>query len=230
MQARHHNPAKVCESDSETGLYYYRARYYDPAAGRFLSEDRIRFVAGVNFYGYVGGNPLRYRDPRGLSPSSAAICFLKGAASGAAGTVFVGLVAVGAVAVGAPVAAVTGALGVLAVVGGAALGIDVIRNITNGNSDGLAFNLGSLAGSSLVGGLGGRALAEGINGEPSPPWSWGSDKGDMFDPNFVDPATGEPGSFGGWMGKGPNPGSAGGSAAAAGAGAATAGRSLCGCQ
>jgi len=36
------------ESDPETGLYYYRARYYDQSAGRFLREDPVRFRAEVN--------------------------------------------------------------------------------------------------------------------------------------------------------------------------------------
>jgi RHS repeat-associated protein len=54
------------EFDVETGLYYYRARYYDPAAGRFLSEDPIRFNSGdVNFYGYVENNPINAADPDG---------------------------------------------------------------------------------------------------------------------------------------------------------------------
>ena len=38
------------EFDSETGLYYYRARYYDPISGRFLSGDPLEFGGGVNFY------------------------------------------------------------------------------------------------------------------------------------------------------------------------------------
>jgi len=54
------------ENDSETGLYYYRARYYDPSVGRFLSEDRIRFDAGINFYPYVDNNPTDLTDPNGL--------------------------------------------------------------------------------------------------------------------------------------------------------------------
>lgn len=54
------------ESDSETGLYYYRARYYDPAAGRFLSEDPIRFSGGSNFYTYTGNSPISWYDPFGL--------------------------------------------------------------------------------------------------------------------------------------------------------------------
>ena len=49
-----------------TGLYYYRARYYHPGFGRFVSEDPIGFAGGFNVYAYVGGNPIGLRDPRGL--------------------------------------------------------------------------------------------------------------------------------------------------------------------
>lgn len=49
-----------------TGLYYYRARYYSPSFGRFISEDPIGFAGGINTYEYVGGNPLSYVDPLGL--------------------------------------------------------------------------------------------------------------------------------------------------------------------
>jgi len=54
------------ESDTETGLYYYRARYYDPGAGRFLSEDPLRFRVGINHYRYVRNNPVNLTDPTGL--------------------------------------------------------------------------------------------------------------------------------------------------------------------
>jgi RHS repeat-associated protein len=55
------------EWDPETGLYYYRARYYDPKIGRFISEDPIGFGAGdVNFYSYVFGNPINWTDPSGM--------------------------------------------------------------------------------------------------------------------------------------------------------------------
>ncbi|MEM7758156.1 MAG: RHS repeat-associated core domain-containing protein [Cyanobacteria bacterium P01_A01_bin.40] len=55
------------EFDAETGNYYYRARYYDPSAGRFISEDPISFAAGdSNIYRYVGNNPLFYLDPSGF--------------------------------------------------------------------------------------------------------------------------------------------------------------------
>jgi RHS repeat-associated protein len=54
------------EFDTEAGLYYYRARYYDPSTGRFLSEDPIRFKGGSNFYRYVDNRPVLYRDATGL--------------------------------------------------------------------------------------------------------------------------------------------------------------------
>ena len=54
------------EMDSESDFYYYRARYYNPQTGRFLSEDPIRFASGdFNQYRYVGNNPLDSRDPSG---------------------------------------------------------------------------------------------------------------------------------------------------------------------
>lgn len=54
------------ELDSETGLYYYRARYYDPRLGRFTSEDPLSFAAGdPNLYRYVGNSPLIFTDPSG---------------------------------------------------------------------------------------------------------------------------------------------------------------------
>jgi RHS repeat-associated protein len=57
------------ENDGETGLYYYRARYYSPQIGRFISEDPAAITAGTNFYAYAGGNPVSYRDPLGLYPA-----------------------------------------------------------------------------------------------------------------------------------------------------------------
>jgi RHS repeat-associated protein len=56
------------EFDSETGIYYYRARYYDSSGGRFLSEDPLRFGIAPNFYAYVANDPVGYIDPSGLCP------------------------------------------------------------------------------------------------------------------------------------------------------------------
>ncbi len=50
------------------GLYYMRARYYDPQARRFISEDPIGFEGGdVNLYAYVAGNPMMGIDPSGTA-------------------------------------------------------------------------------------------------------------------------------------------------------------------
>ncbi len=51
--------------DSETGLRYYRTRYYLPDVGRFLSEDRIGFKGSSNFYTYVDNEPPNFVDPWG---------------------------------------------------------------------------------------------------------------------------------------------------------------------
>ena len=54
--------------DSETSLYYMRARYLDPSTGRFMSEDPLRFEGGEpDFYVYAAGNPANLRDPSGLA-------------------------------------------------------------------------------------------------------------------------------------------------------------------
>ena len=55
------------ENEGLAGLYYYRARYYDPSIGRFLSEDPISGWYGQNtFYAYVRNSPTNYVDPFGL--------------------------------------------------------------------------------------------------------------------------------------------------------------------
>jgi RHS repeat-associated protein len=49
-----------------TGLQFYRARYYNPQIGRFISEDPMGFRGGINKYAYVGDSPLDFIDPFGL--------------------------------------------------------------------------------------------------------------------------------------------------------------------
>jgi len=54
----------------ETGLYFYRARYYNPQVGRFISEDPLGFGGGINFYSYVDNDPTDSTDPQGLWPKA----------------------------------------------------------------------------------------------------------------------------------------------------------------
>lgn len=50
------------------GTAEYRARYYDPQIGRFISEDPMGFTAGTNFYKYAENDPADLTDASGLSP------------------------------------------------------------------------------------------------------------------------------------------------------------------
>ncbi len=61
------------ESDAESDLYYYRARYYDPALGQFASEDPLGFEAkDPNLRRYVGNGPVDAVDPSGLEEKTPA--------------------------------------------------------------------------------------------------------------------------------------------------------------
>jgi RHS repeat-associated protein len=60
------------EWNPEVGLYYYRARYYDPQMGRFINEDPIGLAGGINLFAYVNGRPVSRRDPRGLQTATTA--------------------------------------------------------------------------------------------------------------------------------------------------------------
>jgi RHS repeat-associated protein len=51
--------------DAETGLYYYRARYYSPQMGRFLQVDPVGYKDDIDLYTYVGNDPLDHTDPSG---------------------------------------------------------------------------------------------------------------------------------------------------------------------
>ncbi len=58
------------EEDRESGLYYYKARYYDASLGRFLSSDteaNALSPSGMNTFMYVEGNPNSYTDGSGNS-------------------------------------------------------------------------------------------------------------------------------------------------------------------
>jgi RHS repeat-associated protein len=68
------------EWDPEISLYYYRARYYEPNIGRFISEDPIGLRGDLNLYRYALANPIRFRDPLGLDVN---ICLYPEGAHGA---------------------------------------------------------------------------------------------------------------------------------------------------
>jgi len=54
------------EFDADTGLYYYRARYYNPYIARFLQTDPAGYGDGMNCYAYCGNSPTNWVDPSGL--------------------------------------------------------------------------------------------------------------------------------------------------------------------
>jgi RHS repeat-associated protein len=156
--------------DAETGLYYYRARMYAPAWGRFPQPDPIGYRGGSNIYTCVDNDPLNLTDPSGKDPFvGATVGLIAGAyygALGAAGTpgatwksVLVGAGVGGAV--GAGVGALDPSLGVytLAVVGGVAAGASdiagqVVTNALTANPLG-NINYGSTAGAVIGGAIGG---------------------------------------------------------------------------
>jgi len=82
------------EFDVESGLYYYRARTYDPATGMFLQSDPIGFEGGsLGLYTYVSNDPFGWGDPSGLSPDSMVLSMAnRSTAITATSLVFVGLI------------------------------------------------------------------------------------------------------------------------------------------
>jgi RHS repeat-associated protein len=59
--------------DDGSGLYYYRARYYQPRLQRFIAEDLIGLKGGINLYRYVRNNPAGFTDPLGLFTTAAGV-------------------------------------------------------------------------------------------------------------------------------------------------------------
>lgn len=87
------NPVQYTgRENDQTGLYFYRARYYDPQLKRFISEDPIGLAGGVNQYAYVGGNPVSKVDPLGLWTVNIGISGSYVFPWGGAGTGFAGFV------------------------------------------------------------------------------------------------------------------------------------------
>jgi RHS repeat-associated protein len=135
------------ELDEYTGLMYYRARFYDPQIGRFISEDPIGFGGGdINLYGYVRNNPLRFNDPLGLM-TPAQKCFLKGAAIGAAAGAVLG-------------GAIGGGIGVLGIAGGPL----VVATVAGGAAAGASYGAG--IGVLIGGAIGGFMCMDDATDEP----------------------------------------------------------------
>ena len=87
------NPSQYTGRENDGNLYYYRARYYNPTLGRFVSEDPIRFSRGTtNSYGYAGDNPVQFTDPLGLWTLELGISINYTLPFGVSGTVFAGVV------------------------------------------------------------------------------------------------------------------------------------------
>jgi RHS repeat-associated protein len=60
--------------DQESGLYWMRARYYDPTTSQFISVDPLN-TGVASPYSYVVGNPVNFTDPSGaLTPTAAQLC------------------------------------------------------------------------------------------------------------------------------------------------------------
>jgi RHS repeat-associated protein len=149
------------EYDNFTGLYYYRARFYDAKLGRFISEDPRGFFGSYDFnnYNYCLNNPLIYRDFTGESPT-----LVTGAIGAGVGAIIGGSFALvsggswGDVAKGAAVGAVAGGvtgltLGLAGPAIASAGGGGIIGGMIAG---GVSSGAGNLAGQGLSYGLGWR--------------------------------------------------------------------------
>lgn len=54
----------------ELGMYHYKTRTYSPTLGRFMQTDSIGYGDGMNWYNYVGGDPVNFIDPTGLKATT----------------------------------------------------------------------------------------------------------------------------------------------------------------
>jgi RHS repeat-associated protein len=153
------------ENDTN-GLYFYRARYYNPVFGRFVSEDPIGFRGGINLYRYANDNPVEFRDPYGREIAGAIIDGINGAIFGGLGALSQGgdgwAVAEGAViggAIGVGVGALDPTAGVLTNGAAAAAGDLIGQAIANAQHgkcllSSANYNWWEAGGAAVGGGLG----------------------------------------------------------------------------
>ncbi len=163
--------------DHETGLYYYRARMYNPETGRFLQPDPVGYADCINIYTYCYNNPINYIDPLGLGFWSWAKNVGVGALSGAATGAVAGLIC------GGPPAMAAGAMAG-AIAGGISAGVNDLANQAAGDghlstkeaaaSGGLA---GATGGAGAVGGAAAGAVAGAVTGGASAAIESGGDIG-----------------------------------------------------
>lgn len=137
---------------------YNLQRDYDPATGRFLSEDQIGFDGRyINLYRYVLNNPLSLKDPSGEDWTSATHNFVIGVAAGAAATI--------AVSAGVASGTVAGAAVAVGVVGlGAYQGTIAIQELVLGIDPYTGAPLTSEQRVDVAAGLAGAAVGGGLAG------------------------------------------------------------------
>jgi RHS repeat-associated protein len=166
------------------GINYYRARYYSPQTGRFLSEDPLGFRFGTDLYAYAYDSPVVFTDPSGKDAISGAVT---GAIFGALGAANGGNIcdALGGAIAGGIAGGLAGALLPPGPLTGAAAGAagdlagQELGNLMNGKSLGNV-NGGEIAGSALGGATSGLFSqwlgAMGANaGMTGPALDWGGD-------------------------------------------------------
>jgi RHS repeat-associated protein len=186
-QSSFNNPYQYTGRElDDSGLYYYRARYYHPDMARFISEDPIGLAGGINTYAYVGGNPIVYIDPDGrflVNAVTAGIGALVGGGSNLAMQLLQNggnwsCVDWGDVGIATGVGAVAGALAPFAATGIMAAGLGGAANAvqygltqwSNGKQitgQGMAWNALTGAGGGLIGGGFSRA---GLRWDEASPW------------------------------------------------------------
>ncbi|MCO6449305.1 MAG: right-handed parallel beta-helix repeat-containing protein, partial [Caldilineales bacterium] len=139
------------EYDAESGLYFYRSRYYDPATASFISRDRIPIYEIENAYVYAAGNPVRQTDPIGLDASDRR--WWQGVGGFVVG-VGAGAVFIFTAPVSGPIALAVGATVAGGVAGGAAAAASEVALASNCDRDILgafvAGGKGGLTGGSLA--------------------------------------------------------------------------------